>query len=71
MHAQLTACSTRAEAAALLAPLSKAALVSVAKGMKVHAPAGARKADLVAKILEFSIGARLRREAFEALDLSR
>ncbi len=71
MEAQLTACSSRAEAAALLAPLSKSALVAVAKEQKIHAPSSARKDELVAKIIEFTVGSRLRREAFAAIDLSR
>ena len=70
LMSKLNDCKDRDEARqVLLSVASKEALTSLAKAQKLHVTKNDRREDIENKIIEFVIGAKLRTEAIQSLNL--
>ncbi len=70
LMSRLNDCKDRDEARqVLLSVATKDALISLAKGQKLYVAKNDRREDIENKIIEFVIGAKLRTEAIQTLNL--
>jgi phenylalanyl-tRNA synthetase alpha subunit len=67
---QLGDCKNREEAKAILSSIpNKETLTAIAKTQKIHVIKNDRREDIENKLIEFTIGAKLRTEAIHSLNL--
>jgi hypothetical protein len=68
---RLDKCKNREEARSVLREItSKEALFSIARSMKIHVVKNDRRQDMENKIVEFTVGAKLRSEAIRTLNMT-
>ena len=67
---QLNECTTREEAKGILSNIAKKEeLTAIAKSLKLHIVKYDRREDIENKLVEFLIGAKLRKEAISSLNM--
>lgn len=67
---KLNDCKDRQEAIKILSVMNRASLASFAKTLKIHVTNYDRRKDIELKIIEFIVGAKLRTNAINSINLS-